>query len=163
MTHSYVWHATFICVPWLIHMCAMTHSYVWHDSFICVTGIIRMCVVISTGKHEWVMSLSSSTFMLEITHMNYYYSGKIEIKVELDREMTHSYVWWNSFTCVIWFIYLFFPLSCLGNNSLICVTGINHCTKSFFSLYIVIFLLTVIFIFVTWLTHMCDGNPSYVW
>jgi len=29
---SYVWHDSFICVTWLIHMCDMTHSYVWHDS-----------------------------------------------------------------------------------------------------------------------------------
>jgi len=36
LTHSYVCHDSFICVPWLIHMCAMTHSYVCHDSFICV-------------------------------------------------------------------------------------------------------------------------------
>jgi len=34
MTHLYVWHDSFICVTWLIHMCDMTHSYVWHDSFI---------------------------------------------------------------------------------------------------------------------------------
>jgi len=26
--HSYVWHDSFICVTWLIHMCDMTHSYV---------------------------------------------------------------------------------------------------------------------------------------
>jgi len=26
-----------LCVTLLIHMCDMTHSYVWHDSFICVT------------------------------------------------------------------------------------------------------------------------------
>jgi len=32
-----VWHDSFICVTWLIHMCDMTHSYVWHDSFIRVT------------------------------------------------------------------------------------------------------------------------------
>jgi len=32
-----VWHDSFICVTWRIHMCDMTHSYVWHDSFICVT------------------------------------------------------------------------------------------------------------------------------
>ena len=25
MTHSYVWHDSFICVTWLIHMCDMTH------------------------------------------------------------------------------------------------------------------------------------------
>ena len=49
MTHSYVWHNSFICVTWLIHvawpihMCDMTHSYVWHDSFICVTWLIHMC------------------------------------------------------------------------------------------------------------------------
>jgi len=28
----YVWHDSFICGTWLIHMRAMTHSYVWHDS-----------------------------------------------------------------------------------------------------------------------------------
>ena len=28
------------CVTWLIHMCDMTHSYVWHDSFICETWLI---------------------------------------------------------------------------------------------------------------------------
>jgi len=33
MTHSYVWHDSFICVTWLIHMCDMTHSYVWRDPF----------------------------------------------------------------------------------------------------------------------------------
>ena len=32
MTHSYVWHDSFICVTWLIHMCDMTHSYVCHES-----------------------------------------------------------------------------------------------------------------------------------
>jgi len=35
-----VWHDSFICVTWLIHMSDMTHSYVWHDSFICVTSLI---------------------------------------------------------------------------------------------------------------------------
>jgi len=32
-----------ICMTWLIHMCDMTHSYVWHDSFICVTWLIHVC------------------------------------------------------------------------------------------------------------------------
>jgi len=51
VTHLYMWHDSFICVTWLIHMCDMTHSYVWHvthlymwhDSFICVTWLIHMC------------------------------------------------------------------------------------------------------------------------
>jgi len=44
MTHSHVWHASFVRVTWLIHMCYTTHSYVWHDSFICVTWPIHTCV-----------------------------------------------------------------------------------------------------------------------
>jgi len=42
MTHSYVWHDSFICVTWLIHMYDMAHSYVCHDSFICATWLIHM-------------------------------------------------------------------------------------------------------------------------
>ena len=30
------------CVTWLIHMCDMTHSYVWHDSFIRVIWLVHM-------------------------------------------------------------------------------------------------------------------------
>ena len=43
MTHSYVWHDSFICVTWLIYMCDMPHWNVWHDSFVCVTWLICMC------------------------------------------------------------------------------------------------------------------------
>jgi len=90
MTHSYVWHDSFTCVTWLVHMfdmsrcntailgvymchsfgtwliriCDMTHSYLWHDSFICVTWRIHMC------------------------------------------DMTHSYVWHDAFICVTWRIHM---------------------------------------------------------
>ena len=37
----YEWHDSFICVTWLVHMCAVTDSYVWHDSLICVTWCIH--------------------------------------------------------------------------------------------------------------------------
>jgi len=71
MTHSSVWHDSFICVPWLIHMCAMTwldtHASwmrheacvtwlrikcVWHDSLACVQVWHD-----SFGMHtcQWVM------------------------------------------------------------------------------------------------------------
>jgi len=32
MIHSYVWHDSFICVTWTIHMCGMTRSWVRHTS-----------------------------------------------------------------------------------------------------------------------------------
>jgi len=49
MSHPYVCHVSFVCVPWLMHVCAMTnevgrsgdtqcdmdsHAYVCHDSFV---------------------------------------------------------------------------------------------------------------------------------
>jgi len=43
MTPSYVWHDSFICVTWLIHMCDMTPSYVWQDALIYVTWLMHTC------------------------------------------------------------------------------------------------------------------------
>jgi len=64
LTHSFVWRDSLICVTWLIHMCDMTHSYVWHDSFICVRGLTRTC------------------------------------------ELTHWFVWRDSLICVTWLIHM---------------------------------------------------------
>jgi len=73
MTHSYVWHDSFICVTWLIHMCDMTHSYVWHDSFICVTHsyvwLIHVCQVQRAAAlwtchtNQWVMFVIQVPFL----------------------------------------------------------------------------------------------------
>jgi len=80
MTHSYVWHDSFICVTWLIHMCDMTHSYVWHDSFICVTWSIHMCDM--THSYVWHDPFICVTWSIHMC------------------DMTHSYVWHGSFICV---------------------------------------------------------------
>ena len=40
MTHSYVRHDSFICVPCLIHMCDMTHSYMLYYSRTHVTRLL---------------------------------------------------------------------------------------------------------------------------
>ena len=53
-------HDSFICVPWLIHICATTFSYVCHDSFTCVpcdmthsyvTWLIHMCATTHSYTH----------------------------------------------------------------------------------------------------------------
>ena len=36
------YHDSFLCVPWLGHMCAMTSTYVCHDSVICVPWLLPM-------------------------------------------------------------------------------------------------------------------------
>ena len=79
MTHSYVWHDSFIWVTWLIHMCDLTHSYVWLDSFICVTRLIHMCHM--THSYVWHDQFICVTWLMHMC------------------DMTHSYVWHDSMTC----------------------------------------------------------------
>jgi len=73
MTHLYVWHDSFICVTWLIHMCDMTHSHVWHDSFIRVTWRIHTCdmthpYVWHDSFNVWHDSFISVTYIIHVCH-----------------------------------------------------------------------------------------------
>ena len=43
MTHTSVWHDSFVSVTWLIQQCDRTHTSVWHASYISVTWLIRQC------------------------------------------------------------------------------------------------------------------------
>ena len=88
----HVWHDSFICVTWLIHMCAMTHSYMSHNSFICVTWLIHMCDM--THSYVWHDSFICVPWLIHMC------------------DMTHSYVWHDSFICETWLIHM-----CDGANS----------------------------------------------
>ena len=74
MTYSYVCHDSFICVPWLIHMCDMTHSYVWHESDLYVDTHMQLHVSLQLPVHAscaWVMAhvwMSHGTRMNESWH-----------------------------------------------------------------------------------------------
>jgi len=68
MTHSYMRHDSFICVPWLIHMCAMTHSYVWHDSFIFMTWLIHVC-------HDSFICVTWRILMYAMTNFNVWHDA----------------------------------------------------------------------------------------
>ena len=70
MTHSYVWHDSFVCVTWHIRMCDMTHSYVWHDSLTCVTWLIHMCDTHMT--HTWHTHDTHMTHTWHMTHTHAY-------------------------------------------------------------------------------------------
>jgi len=83
MTHSYMWHDTFVYVAWLIHVCDMTHLYVWHTSFTRVTWRIHMCDM--THSYVWHDSFICVT---RLSHTN------DETRPLCD--MTHSHVWHDS-------------------------------------------------------------------
>ena len=57
-------------------------------------------------------------------------------------DMTHSYVWQDLFTCVIWLIHM--------------------CDMTPSYVWLDLYVLPHSY-FVTWLIHMCDMTPSYVW
>jgi len=51
---DHVRHELFICETWHVHMWDMTHSYVWHDSFVCVIRLIheRRDMSYSSVRHD---------------------------------------------------------------------------------------------------------------
>jgi len=89
-----VWHDSFICVTWLIHLCDLahwhvlysvpdglyysvcdtTHSYLWHGAFVCATWP-HSCV--------WHASSIHATCLIHIPHTTHAHL----------RDMPHSYVW----------------------------------------------------------------------
>jgi len=86
MPHSYVWHASFICVTCLIHTCDMPHSYVWHASFIYVTWLIHMC----DAPHLNTCRDMPHLYVWQNSHMK-------ESFVSHTRDTTRSCTWHTSF------------------------------------------------------------------
>jgi len=136
VTHSYVWHASFICViwhacatcvTWLIHVscvwhgvtwlvrkCNMVYSYVWHDSpmtwLLCTWHNSFICPTRDLTRSFWVMWLVHTCGM---THPHVWH----DVHEWLDsstRDVTHlcvlhvtrSCVWRDPFVCVAWLIHM---------------------------------------------------------
>ena len=56
-------------LSWLIYICAMTHSYGWHAEFICVAWLIHMCDISHIkASHIWLIHMCDIW-----THMSYSY------------------------------------------------------------------------------------------
>jgi len=138
MTHSHVWHDSFTYVTWPIRMCGTTHSYVWHDSSICVTWLIHMCDV--AHSHMWHGSFICVTWLIHVCDMTHSYVTWLIHMCDMTLhmcDMTHSYVWHGSFTCVTWLIHMCdMTHSHMWHDSFVCVA---------------------------WLIHMCDMAHPHVW
>jgi len=99
MTHSYVCHNSCIPVPWLIHVCDMTHSCVWLDSFMCATWLIHVCDM-SQGYVTWMNDYIMSSVKLGLRCV------KLGFTSPPMCDMTHSYVCHDSFTFEPWLIHM---------------------------------------------------------
>jgi len=111
-----VWHDSFICVTWLIHVRDMTHAYVWHDSFKCVTWLnTNHCLECPTPRARecvthWCRSLCVyATWLIHLC-------DTLMLLTVCVCYMTHLYVWHADAThCV-----------CVRHDSFICVTWRIH-------------------------------------
>jgi len=96
-------------VTWLIRMCDMTHSYVWHDAFVCVTWRIRMCDMthsdVSCRSYVGRAPRDQNEFACcRCIKLHLLQQGLIRLLPLHMCNMTHAYVWHDSFECVTWLI-----------------------------------------------------------
>jgi len=137
--YSYVWHDSFMCVKWLIHICNMIHShtsgiiagvtwliqrvtrlisYEWHDFWIHVTRLTSYDMI-----HFYVWCVLWLISMCDMNDLCMWYESLTYVaRIMHLCNMSHSYVcvmchscvWRDSFICVVWYALL------------ICVTLVNR-------------------------------------
>ena len=102
MTHSYMWHDSFDMTHfiWFIRICDMTHSYMWHDLFVCVTWLIHIW-------GTWFMRDSKSKILIRCLTDIY----TCDMTYSCICDMTHSYIWHDSFIYVTWPVHMWHDLS----------------------------------------------------
>jgi len=110
MTHLYVWHDSFICVTWDIHMCAMTHRGHEDDGSLiynCLTWLIYLrnpqLIYVCDMTHLYAQNNDSQ--MSHVTHMCYM-CDMTHLYVQLMMcanssvsHCAHTYVWHDSSIC----------------------------------------------------------------
>ena len=100
MTHSYVWHDSFLRGTWFIHTCDMTCPYVWHDSFICVPWLVHTCDM--THAHVWHDSFIRVTWLMhmwDMTHSRVWHIASHHIvRIELRSVVFFESMWYTRIT-----------------------------------------------------------------
>ena len=82
--HLHVWHDSFICMKWHVHMCDMPHLHMWHMQW--HTNAIHMCDM--THSYVW-------------NHMFTSVMCLVYIRDTCNGSQWHSYVQHDPFRCVI--------------------------------------------------------------
>jgi len=139
-THSYVWHDSFICVAWLIHVCDMTHPNMRHTSSTCATWLIHMC----DPWERLEVELICVAWLIHMCDMTHPYVSRVGASWSRTHMcgMTHPYVRHDSSICATWLIHM-----CDMTHPYVGRVG-N---------------LGVELIYVTWLIHTCDMTHPHVW
>jgi len=181
ITHSYVWHDSFMyvymCDKNLTQSCLqhwhyvmipshcrqqqwrsarndMTHSYVWHDSFVCVTWLIHVYIRATWTWLNHTCAIDTTSWCPRVAASS---SGVLP-KLIHTSGMTHSYVWHDSFT------YMYIRHE---SDFVICATlTIYHDALALPPVAVAFYHKS--FICVTWIIHMCEISSGvlqhmYIW
>jgi len=146
-----VWHNSFICVTWLIHMCDMTHLFVWHASIICVTCLNYMCDM--THSYVWHASFICVTCLIHTCDMpdSYmWHAWFIHVTCLIHTcDMPDSYMWHAWFIHATWLIH-----TCDMPHSAYRCSVVEICDTTHSYVW------HDSFICVTWLIYLCDMPHS---
>jgi len=162
---SYVWHDSFMCVSWLIHVCTKTYLYMEVDfCLIWVTWLIHVCELTYSCVHQDLFVHGSRLLPHTLPHTcdtrwPLPHTGDITQYV---CEMTKSCVWNDSFMCVKWLSHVCeMTKSCVWNDKVMCVNWLSHvCTKTYLNVQVDFCVISDI----CWpLPQMCDIAPSCLW
>jgi len=141
------------------HMKESCHSIDCDSSYMTMSHVTHMKE--SCHTYEWVMShiwrSHVTTFMYScriaqrshVTTFMYSYHNTLSLNLGLQPsmcDMTHSYVWHDSFISVTWLIDVF-------DMTHTCIRTASHVLST----------VTCSSWLVTWLIHVCDMTHSYVW
>jgi len=184
MTHQYVWHDSFICVTWLIQairpllhwficakwlmpMCDMAHSYMWRDLFrkydhysthsfvrcdwcTCVTWLIHMCDTTHSGNTTTTalfICAKSPILMCDMTHVYVWHDSFLDVTwlIQAIRPLQHSFIYakWLILMCDMTDSYVWHDLFIYMTWLILAIRPLRHS-----------------FICATWLIHTCDMTHS---
>jgi len=188
MSHSCVpwlihilWHDSFMCVSWLLYMCAMTHLHVshgnwtsvrhfalitthlvvtclvhvYHDSFIRVPWLLHIC----TMTHSYVCRDTFTCVTQKVdecaTFCPYYYSSR--------GDMSRSCVPWLIHMCPMVHVWMR-CVTGICHDSLMYVPGLDHRYASISNRWPGFNMWHDLFTYVPWLLHMymCRDSSEYV-
>jgi len=154
MTHSDVWHDSFICAIWLFHMCDMTHSScVWRDLF-------------NVTHSTWL--IQRDFIQRDFFNLLSAISGTMPERWKIEPAKNHKTLMGMSAKAVMtsdccrmlptkW--YFCAPYAC--ELASVCMwVCVWLCACVLVSLHVV---RRDSFICVTWLIHMCDVIHVYLW
>jgi len=108
---------TYLHVTWLFEMWLVTYSYITQDSFICDAWLIEFvtCDIFTLTCAPWLIgiwriyvcltkdSFRCVTWLIRICFMHSIICVTWQVHM---CDMTHSYVWHDSFICVTWLLHM---------------------------------------------------------